>query len=199
MARVMPTRPAGTVARVSGPLIEVTGVPGVSMLELIEIGGGRINCETVAVAGERATLQAYEYTGGLSVGDVAQPTGSELLGLLGPGLLGQVFDGLLRPLSSAGLWLTPDRQASTSDTATLAREWTFVATVTVGAQLKAGDILGTVPHAGSVEHRVLVPYGVSGPVEWLATDAVVHALDVEGGVGLGVAQPLRVFQGGVKV
>lgn len=180
MAKMIPQpQPlAGAVARVSGPLVEITGVTDLSMLELVEVGGQRINCETVAISGNRATLQAYEYTGGLQVGDAAVPTGNELLGLLGPGLLGQVFDGLLRPLSSAGMWLTPDRQASRSDTSTLAREWTFVPSVTVGATTTPGTILGTVPNAGSVEHRVLVPWGVSGAVEWIAAEAIVHALDV---------------------
>ena len=91
----------GTVVHVSGPLVEIEGVEGLSMLELIAVGPRRISAETVSIAGTRATLQAYEYTGGLKAGDVAAPTGGELSGLMGPGLLGQVFDGLMRPLSSA--------------------------------------------------------------------------------------------------
>ena len=116
---------AGTVVRISGPLVEVDGVDGVSMLELVAVGPQRISAEAVAIAGTRATLQAYEYTGGLKAGDIAEATGHQLSALLGPGLLGQVFDGLMRPLSSASLWLTPDRAGSTEDAATLARAWTL--------------------------------------------------------------------------
>ena len=173
----------GRVVRISGPLVEVEGVDGVSMLELVAVGPHRISAETVAIVGTRATLQAYEYTGGLKPGDTAATTGHELSALLGPGLLGQVFDGLMRPLSSAPLWLTPDRAGSTEDAATLARAWTFMPEVSTGDRVFAGEVLGTVPGAGSVEHRVLVPFGVSGEVTWLAPESQVHALDAVARIG----------------
>lgn len=179
----MTTRPAGTVVRVSGPLVEVEGVEGVSMLELVSVGPQGISAETVAIAGTRVTLQAYEYTGGLKVGDSAEATGAQLTGLLGPGLLGQVFDGLMRPLSSAPLWLTPDRASSIDDATALARLWTFAPTATLGARVVPGEILGTVPGAGSVEHRVLVPPDVSGELTWLAPDGQLRALDVVAKIG----------------
>ncbi|CAN5291067.1 ATP synthase subunit A [soil metagenome] len=182
MDAVKPVGIAGTVVRVSGPLIEVTGMAGLSMRELVAIGPNRISSETVAITGDRAVLQAFEYTGGVKPGDAAQRSAGELAGLLGPGLLGQVFDGLLRPLSSAGLWLTPERASSTEDAATLARAWTFVPSVALGAQVSAGDVLGTVPSAGSIEHRVIVPPGVSGAVQWLA-EGELHVLDTVAKVG----------------
>jgi len=173
----------GTVVRISGPLVEVDGVDGVSMLELVAVGPQRISAETVAIAGTRAILQAYEYTGGLKAGDTAEATGNQLSGLLGPGLLGQVFDGLMRPLSSAPLWLTPDRADSAEDPAALARSWTFIPAASAGSHVSPGDVLGTVPGAGSVEHKVLVPWGVSGEVTWLAPESQVHALDVVARIG----------------
>lgn len=163
--------------RVSGPLVEIEGVHGLAMLELIAVGPRRISAETVAITGTRATLQAYEYTGGLKAGDVAAATGAELSGLLGPGLLGQVFDGLMRPLSSAPMWLTPERSGSADDPAVLAREWTFKPGAAAGATVSAGDVLGTVPDSGSVVHRVLVPAGVSGELTWLAPESRVRVLD----------------------
>ena len=153
------------------------------MLELVAVGPRRITAETVAITGTRATLQAYEYTGGLKAGDIAEATGDQLSALLGPGLLGQVFDGLMRPLSSAPLWLTPDRAGSLEDPATLARSWTFIPAASAGARVSPGIVLGTVPGAGSVEHRVLVPFGVSGELTWLAPESQVRALDVVARVG----------------
>ncbi|MEO5993953.1 MAG: V-type ATP synthase subunit A [Arthrobacter sp.] len=170
-------RAEGTVKRVSGPLVEIEGAEGLSMLELIAVGPRRISAETVAIAGSRATLQAYEYTGGLKAGDAAVPTGGELSGLMGPGLLGQVFDGLMRPLSSAPMWLTPERSGSAEDPTVLAREWTFRPEAAAGSEVSAGDVLGTVPESGSVVHRVLVPAGVSGELTWLAPESQVHVLD----------------------
>ncbi|WP_315915123.1 V-type ATP synthase subunit A [Arthrobacter sp. lap29] len=167
----------GQVVRVSGPLVEIEGVERLSMLELMTLGPQRIAAETVAIAGTKATLQAYEYTGGLKVGDVAAATGAELSSLMGPGLLGQVFDGLMRPLSSAPMWLTPARSQSTADPVVLAREWTFVPTAVPGTNVSAGDVLGTVPESGSVVHRVLVPAGVYGVLSWVAPEGKVRVLD----------------------
>lgn len=167
----------GRVVRVSGPLVEIEDVEGLSMLELIALGPQRITAETVAIAGSRATLQAYEYTGGLKAGDVASATDGELSALMGPGLLGQVFDGLMRPLSSAPMWLTPDRSGSIDDPSVLAREWTFAPSAVSGQKVFPGMVLGTVPGSGSVEHRVLVPAGVSGELNWLAPNGKVRVLD----------------------
>jgi V/A-type H+-transporting ATPase subunit A len=174
---------AGTVSRVNGPLVEVEGVSDLSMRELVVLGPRRISAATVAIAGGRATLQAYEYTGGLRVGDRAERTGNELSALLGPGLLGRVFDGLMRPLSTAPLWLTPDRVPATADPGTLEHLWTFVPTMPPGAHASPGDVLGTVPDAGAVEHRVLVPSGVSGELTWLAPRSEVRPLDVVARIG----------------
>ena len=167
----------GTIRSVNGPLLEADGLRG-SMLEVVTVGPQAISAEIVSIAGDRATLQAYEYTGGLRPGDTAQATGNQLSGLLGPGLLGQVFDGLLRPLSSAPLWLTPDRAASAADPAVLARRWPFLPALTVGTQVGPGTVVGTVPGAGAVEHRVMVPWGVQGEVTWVADEGEVGALDV---------------------
>jgi len=187
----------GTVIRVNGPLVEVDGVAGISMLELVALGPQRLTAATVAILGDRATLQAYEYTGGLRVGDRAEGTGRQLSGLFGPGLLGQVFDGLMRPLSSASTWLTPDRAPATEDPETLARVWTFVPVASVGAAMSPGDVLGTVPAAGSVEHRVLVPAGAGGVLTWIAPEGEVVVRDVVARVGtrevhLGEPWPVRV-------
>ena len=176
-------RQPGSVVRVSGPLVEVAGAASASMLEVMMVGPQRISAETVAIAGDRVTLQAYEYTGGLEVGAPVQPTGEPLSGLLGPGLLGNVFDGLMRPLSSASLWLTPDRPTATQDPAILERDWTFIPSAQPGSTVTPGSIIGTVPNAGSVEHRVLVPWGVAGDVTWVAPRGTVHALDVVARVG----------------
>ena len=64
--------PAGRVVRVNGPLVEVEGLGGVAMLELVALGPDRVSAEIVALEGTRATLQAYEYTGGIRAGDVAE-------------------------------------------------------------------------------------------------------------------------------
>ena len=174
---------AGRVVRVNGPLVEVEGDVVASMLDVVMVGPQRISAETVAIAGSRLTVQAYEYTGGLKVGAAVESTGQPLSGLLGPGLLGNVFDGLMRPLSSAPTWLTADRPPATHDPSVIDHLWTFVPTAAVGSVVTPGSVLGTVPDAGSLEHRVLVPWGVSGDVTWMAAEGSARALDVVARVG----------------
>lgn len=150
-----------TVTRVSGPLIEADGLDGAAIAELVLIGSGAggIPAEVVARAGGHAVVQAYEYTGGIRPGDPVRRLNRPLAAALGPGLLGGVFDGLLRPLADAPQWLAPGvRQAADG------REWQFVPVPLEGREVQPGDLLGTVAGAGSIEHRVTVPPGVRGTV-----------------------------------
>ena len=88
--------PPGTVVRVNGPLVEVEGLVGVAMSEMVELGPLRLPGELVALADGVATVQAYDYSGGLAPGHVARPLGEPLSAWLGPGLLGGMFDGLVQ-------------------------------------------------------------------------------------------------------
>jgi V/A-type H+-transporting ATPase subunit A len=154
----------GVVRRVNGPLVEVDRMPGLAMAELVEIGAGRLPAEVVALRGARATTQAYEYTGGLVPGDAVYPLGRPLAARLGPGLTGQVFDGLLRPLSGAATWIAPGAMRLTDG-----RSWSFTpaAGIGIGQPLGPGQLLGTVDDAGPVAHRVLVPPEISGRLDEL--------------------------------
>jgi V/A-type H+-transporting ATPase subunit A len=153
----------GRVVRVSGPLLEVEGLAGVAMSELVSVGEDALLGEVVAIRDGTMSVQAYEYTGGIAVGDPARALGRPLSASLGPDLLGGVFDGLLRPLSDAPRWLTPDRPLRT---AASRLEWS--PSVRVGEVATPGSVVGTLPRPGSVELRVLVPPGVGGTIEWLA-------------------------------
>jgi len=147
------------VTRVNGPLVEVTGLPTAVMHNIVEIGADRLPGEIVAIRGAVATVQAYEYTGGVAPGDPATGRGEPLSAPLGPHLLGGVFDGLLRPLSSAGDWLDPARPPAAGQ-----REFGFTPSVGDGDTVAEGAELGTVANPGQVPYRVLVPPGVSGVV-----------------------------------
>lgn len=170
----------GSIVRVSGPLVEVEGVGDLAMADVVALGPERMSAETVEREGDRAVLQAYEYTGGLRSGDVAESTGAQLSIPLGPGLLGQAFDGLLRPLTGAGLWLGAARSARAPGHD---RSWRFTAVAHVGDEIAAGDVIGTVADAGSVEHRVLVPADSSGILTWLADEEPLAADAVVARVG----------------
>ncbi len=167
------------VTRVSGPLVEVTGLDEVAMYDIVELGPNRLPGEAVAIRGDVTTVQAYEYTGGLAPGHAARSLGVPLSARLGPHLLGGVFDGLLRPLTGAPSWLEPGHPFTLAGAA----EYEFTPEVAAGAEVGEGEILGSVATPGGVRYRVLVPPGVRGEVEKVReagpvrSDAVVATVE----------------------
>ncbi len=159
---------SGRVTRVSGSLVEVDSIPGAAMFDVVALGGRRIPGEIVAIADGRVTVQAFEDTSGLGPGAPADGLGGPLSATLGPGLLGGVFDGLLRPLSGAGTWLVPGM----TRVGGVDGSWKFSPTEGAGARVGPGDELGQVTDDGPLPLRVLVPPDRSGVVEWIAAAGV---------------------------
>ncbi len=155
---------SGRVVRVNGPLVEMDGLDQVAVLDVVEVGHAGLAAEVVSVRRGLVTAQVYEYTGGLRVGDPAIGRGHPLSARLGPGLLGGIFDGLLRPLAGRPRWLTPGSLQQSSE----AKRWRFIPSMSPGSDARPGDILGTVPTPSGIDHRVLVPGGVTGRVEWVS-------------------------------
>ncbi|WP_405852094.1 MULTISPECIES: V-type ATP synthase subunit A [unclassified Streptomyces] len=150
------------ILRVAGPLVEITCPATVSMHDMVVLGAARVPGEVVAIQGDTATIQAYEYTGGLAPGHPAEPEGRPLSVRMAPDLLGGVFDGLLRPLAGAGDFL-----ASGSSGVPNRRSWQFTPRVSAGARVAAGDTLGEI--GAKVPLRLLAPPGRSGEVTRIAS------------------------------
>lgn len=160
---------AGIVRRVNGPIVEVDGLDA-SMLDLVVIGERQLPGEVIRLEEGSATVQVFEYTGGLSPGTEVRSTGGPLLAELGPGLVGGVFDGMLRRLAGAPDLLAPGLRSPTLDAE---RTWPFTPMTSVGDHVGPGAILGRVPETAAIDHRALVPVGVAGRVEWIAPVAPV--------------------------
>ena len=152
------------VRRVNGPVVELAGADDLAMLELVRVGDARLPGEVIALAGDVATVQVYEYTGGLRPGEPATASGAPLSAQLGPGLLGGVFDGMLRRLDGAGDWIETGAQLPTL---VADRRWAFEPAASL-ARVEPGALLGRIRETEALEHRVLVPPGISGELEWLA-------------------------------
>ena len=88
----------GTVSKVSGPVVLAANMAGAAMYELVRVGSDRLMGEIIRLEGDTATIQTYEETAGLCVGDAVERTGQPLSVELGPGMLGGIFDGVQRPL-----------------------------------------------------------------------------------------------------
>ncbi len=151
------------LTRVVGALAEASGMRAATLNELVRIGDAGLLAEVLRITGDRATLQVFEETMGVSLEEPVVREGSPLAVELGPGLLGSVIDGIGRPLGDlatlTGDFLLPGANAPTIDRA---RRFTFVPVVARGAQVQQGDVLGTVLERGGFEHRVLVPPGRQG-------------------------------------
>lgn len=176
-----------TVTRVSGPLLEIEGMGRARLGDLVEIGPGRMVGEVISLRGDVAVVQAYEYTGGLGPGAPATLGDGPLTAHLGPGLLGGVFDGMLRRLGQGdgpAPTLQPDRR------------WRFRPWVAAGDTIAAGEVLGSIPETAAIEHRVLVPPDANGTVDWIAAEGeytIAEPVAVVAGRRLSLAQrwPLR--------
>jgi len=171
---------AAVITRVNGPVVEVRTEAGLAMLDLVQVGSQRLPGEVIALDGEHATVQVYEDTGGLKPGEDVAATGGPLAVELGPGLLGGVFDGVLRPLRSAGARIEP---GSAARTLSLERGWSFHPGAEAGELLTSGAAVGTVQETAAIEHRVLVPSHVEGVLEWIAPAGEYRVSDVVGRVG----------------
>lgn len=157
----------GKITGVNGNMINVEFDSFVTQNEVAYavIGEKRLKCEVIRVRGKRADLQVFEDTKGLKVGDAVEFTDSLLSVKLGPGLLGQVFDGLQNPLNKlaekSGFFLERGVYVDALDNST---EWDFTPGATPGARLRAGDSIGTVPE-GIFKHKIMIPFGLTGDWE----------------------------------
>lgn len=129
----------------------------------------RLKAEVLRVIGDQADAQVYESTAGIGLGDGVEQTGRLLSVRLGPGLLGQVYDGLQNPLETLaqghGLFL-PKGVAAPGLKGDV--KWAFSATRKTGEQVRAGDVLGTVPE-GPILHKIMVPFDLdeNWTVDWI--------------------------------
>jgi V/A-type H+/Na+-transporting ATPase subunit A len=134
----------------------------------------RLKSEVLRVRGKQADVQVFESTAGVSVGDAVEQSGEMLSVELGPGLLGQVYDGLQNPLEDIalahGIFLPRGEELPALDRR---RKWSFIPRVQTGARLRAGDVIGTVQE-GAFTHKIMVPFDESGEMEvvWIQEGSV---------------------------
>jgi len=159
----------GKVDKVIGPVVHAREIDRAKMLDLVEVGEHHLVGEIVKLDGERAVIQVYEDTTGLAPGTNIYSAGVPLSVELGPGLIGTIYDGIQRPLEvirdtsdqyiQKGIHVSPlDRE----------KKWPYMPVIEQGTHVTGGEIVGTVQETELIEHRVLVPPGISGSVSWVA-------------------------------
>lgn len=158
------TENIGKVASVNGNLLSVEFQGNVSMNEIcyVKVGNTALKSEVIRIRGNVAQIQVYEMTDGIKCGDPVEFTGDMLSADLGPGLLGQVYDGLQNPLpilaEQAGWFL---ERGIYADGLNSEKKWEFTPTVKAGDTLRAGEYVGTVPE-GPFTHKIFIPFYLLG-------------------------------------
>ncbi len=158
------TENTGKVVSINGNLVSVEFQGNVSMNEIcfVKVGDTTLKSEVIRIRGNVAQIQVYEMTDGIQCGDEVEFTGDMLSAELGPGLLGQVYDGLQNPLpvlaEQAGWFLERGIYADGLDSE---KKWEFTPVAKVGDTLRAGEYIGTVPE-GPFTHKIFVPFYLLG-------------------------------------
>ena len=159
----MSERIAGRVSRVNGPVLEAADITDALMTEMVYVGEQRLVGEVIKLNGNRAVIQVYEDTTGIAPGDNIYGSGESLSVSLGPGLMGTIYDGIQRPLEKlfelSGEFIGKGLSFSALNRE---KEWEYTPLVTSGDRVKEGQIIGTVQETQRIEHRIMVPPGISG-------------------------------------
>ncbi len=148
----------GTIAKITGPVCVAEGMVGARMYDIVRVGTEGLMGEVIRLEGDSATIQVYEDTSGLKVGEIVESTEGPLMVELGPGLLSSIYDGVQRPLpvvaAASGDYIERGTVASALDRD---RQWDWTPEVAAGDVAVAGTVLGRVPEGKTIVHKVMVP------------------------------------------
>ncbi|MCF0247994.1 MAG: V-type ATP synthase subunit A [Synergistes sp.] len=158
----------GVVDLVNGPVIKSAGMRSFGMREVVNVGPLKLMGEIIKMDGDEATIQVYENTGGLRVGEEVIGTGKLLSIELGPGLIGSFFDGIGRPLSALfekeGMYIKPGTSVNMIDRE---KVWDITPVAKVGDLVSGGTVLATVQETHLLVHKIMVPPNVEGEITWI--------------------------------
>jgi V/A-type H+-transporting ATPase subunit A len=172
------TEATGKIIKVSGPVVDADGLRGVKMYEVCRVGNEGLIGEVNRVLGDVCTIQVYEETAGIKPGEPVVATGRPLSVELGPGLIGQIFDGIQRPLprikEAVGDFI---KRGVSADSLPRNIPWKFTPLVKKGSKVQPGSIIAEIPETSLVKHRIVIPTGVSGELAEIASEGEYKITD----------------------
>ncbi|KAJ9590740.1 hypothetical protein L9F63_016256, partial [Diploptera punctata] len=171
----------GSVFAVSGPVVTAESMFGSAMYELVRVGWSELVGEIIRLEGDMATIQVYEETSGLTVGDPVLSSGRPLSVELGPGIMGSIFDGIQRPLKDISelrhsIYIPKGVKVPSLSRKT---QWDFTPdNIKVGSHITGGDIYGIVYENTLVKHKLMLPPLAKGTVTSIASPGYYTVNDV---------------------
>lgn len=178
---------SGVIKKVAGPLVIASDMKQANMFDVVKVGNEKLIGEIIEMHSGDASVQVYEETTGLGPGAPVISTNEPLSVELGPGLIGNIFDGIQRPLSEIkkvsgnnlkrGIEVLPLNRD---------KKWNFNSEVKVGDEVVSGDVIGTVLETPIVKHKIMVPVGINGTIKKVydgefTVDDVVAVIQSENG------------------
>ena len=165
------------VYSINGPVVKIKDATVFQMLEMVYVGNKELLGEVIGIDDKYTTIQVYESTTGLKVGEPVLPSGSPLSATLGPGILTNIFDGIERPLKEMaklyGMYVTEGRGIATLDEE---KGWDVTFKMEIGSVVTGGEIFATCPETSLIEHRFMIPVGMKGEVTFLSANGI-HTLN----------------------
>ena len=175
----------GKIVKVSGPLVIAEGMEESNMYDVVKVSDNNLIGEIIEMNKDRASIQVYEETSGIGVGEKVYPTNMPLSVELGPGMLKSIYDGIQRPLDriyeKTGKNIERGVQVYSLNRE---KKWKSIPLKKADDLVKAGDIIGSVQETSIIECRIMVPYGISGKIkeiksgDFTVTDVICIVLDI---------------------
>ena len=163
---------------INGPVVTVKDTSTFGMAEMVYVGNAGLIGEVISVSEARTTIQVYENTTGLLVGEPVKGTGAPLSATLGPGIMENIFDGIERPLTDIaqknGAFIATGVHVDSLD---MARRWDVTVTVKPGDSVSGGTVVATCPETSIITHKSMVPPDISGVVTWAAENGQYTVTD----------------------
>ena len=161
----------GKIERVAGPVIVAGGMLGAQMYEVVRVGDQGLIGEIIKIEADRATVQVYEETAGIRPGEKVERSGKPLSVELGPGITGQIYDGIQRPLTILFEKTGPFvRRGLTLPPIDKTKKWHFVPTVIEQAVVTGGDIVGRVKETTLITQQIMIPPNLSGRIRSIVNE-----------------------------
>jgi V/A-type H+-transporting ATPase subunit A len=186
-----------TIYSINGPVVKSKQAVGFTMLEMVYVGHKQLLGEVIGIDDTFTTIQVYESTTGVKIGEPIVGSGSPLSATLGPGILTNIFDGIQRPLKEmaqqAGMYVTEGKGLNALNAT---KTWDVTLNVKVGDIVKGGDIFATTPETSLIEHRIMIPLGLSGTVTKVVNNGAytIHDPLITVKDTYGVEHPLTMVQ-----
>lgn len=154
-----------TIYSVNGPVVTVKNADVFHMLEMVYVGEAKLLGEVISISKSKTTIQVYESTTGLKIGEPVYPTGEQISAVLGPGILTNIFDGIERPLKdiakNEGIYIPAGSDVESLD---VLKKWDVDILVKKGDQVKSGDVYAKIQETSMIEHRLMIKPNLNGEV-----------------------------------